>query len=163
MPVCLALVCHIVSAQTVTVKDTVYKTYPFSDPNPVPQPSGVYPYHKYETFAFEPVDKTWKMVILENDYLRVKIFPEIGGKIWSIYDKKHGKELFYDNDVVKFREIALRGPWTSGGIEFNYGVIGHAPSCSHPVDYKVEKKEDGSVVKLTAVADSEGSANDDKK
>lgn len=53
--------------------------------------------------------------------------------------------MFYDNDVVKFREIALRGPWTSGGIEFNYGVIGHAPSCAHPVDYKIEYKDDGSV------------------
>ena len=145
IPACLALICQAISAQTVTVKDTVYRTYPFSDPDPVPRPAGVYPYHKYETFSFEPEDRTWKMVVLENDYLRVKIFPEIGGKIWSIYDKRCGQELFYDNDVVKFREIALRGPWTSGGIEFNYGVIGHAPSCSHPVDYKVEKKEDGSV------------------
>lgn len=135
----------VLSAQNVTVKDTVCVTYAFSDPNPVPQPDNVYPYHKFETFAFEPSEQTYKMVVLENDWLRVKIFPEIGGKIWSIYDKTQGKEMFYDNDVVKFREIALRGPWTSGGIEFNYGVIGHAPSCAHPVDYKVETKEDGSV------------------
>lgn len=138
-------VCTAAAAQTVTVKDTVYRTYPFSDPDPVPKPSGIYPYFKYETFSLEPVEKEWKMVVMENDYLRVKILPEIGGKIWSVYDKVHGKEMFYDNDVVKFREIALRGPWTSGGIEFNYGVIGHAPSCAHPVDYKIEYKDDGSV------------------
>lgn len=142
----LALACQMAFAQsTITVKDTVYQTYPFSDPNPVPQTSGVYPYYKFETFAFEPEAVTWKMVVLENDFLRVRILPEIGGKIWSIYDKTSGEEMFYDNDVVKFREIALRGPWTSGGIEFNYGVIGHAPSCAHPVDWKVEKKDDGSV------------------
>ena len=139
------IACISLAAQTVEVKDTVCVTYEFSDPNPVPQPDNVYPYHKFETFAFEPTQKQYKMVVLENDWLRVKIFPEIGGKIWSIYDKTQGKEMFYDNDVVKFREIALRGPWTSGGIEFNYGVIGHAPSCAHPVDYKVETKEDGSV------------------
>lgn len=133
------------SAQTYEVKDTVCTTYAFSDPNPIPQPDNVYPYHKFETFAFEPTQQEYKLVVLENDWLRVKIFPEIGGKIWSIYDKTQGKEMFYDNDVVKFREISLRGPWTSGGIEFNYGVIGHAPSCAHPVDYKVETKEDGSV------------------
>lgn len=133
------------SAQTYEVKDTVCTTYAFSDPNPIPQPDNVYPYHKFETFAFEPTQQVYKLVVLENDWLRVKIFPEIGGKIWSIYDKTQGKEMFYDNDVVKFREISLRGPWTSGGIEFNYGVIGHAPSCAHPVDYKVETKEDGSV------------------
>ena len=133
------------SAQTVVVKDTVCLTYEFSDPNPIPQTDKIYPYHRFEKFALEPVSKPYKMVVLENDWLRVKIFPEIGGKIWSVYDKTRGKEMFYDNEVVKFRDIALRGPWTSGGIEFNYGVIGHTPSCSHPVDYKVETKEDGSV------------------
>lgn len=132
-------------AQTVTVKDTLIKTYDFSDPDPVARTGRIYPYYKFQKFAFEGVEKSWKMVVLENEYLRVKIFPEIGGKVWSIFDKKQGKELFYDNSVIKFREIAMRGPWTSGGIEFNYGVIGHAPSCSNPVDYKVETKSDGSV------------------
>lgn len=135
-----------VFAQTVTVKDTVYTTYGFSDPNPIPLTSGnVYPYHKYETFAFEPEQRNWKVVVLENEWIRVRVMPEIGGKIWSVYDKTTGKEMFYDNDVVKFREIALRGPWTSGGIEFNYGIIGHAPSCAHPVEYRTETKPDGSV------------------
>ncbi len=133
------------AAQTVSVKDTVMKTYNFSDPDPVARIDKVYPYTRFNRFDFHGVDRTWKMVVLENDYLRVNIFPEIGGKIWSIFDKKQGKELFYDNDVVKFREISLRGPWTSGGIEFNFGVIGHAPSCAHPVDWKTVNNPDGSV------------------
>lgn len=133
------------AAQTVTVKDTVMTTYDYSDPDPVARTDRVYPYTRYNHFSQKPVQKVWKMVVLENPHLRVKIFPEIGGKIWSIFDKHEGKELFYDNDVVKFREISLRGPWTSGGIEFNYGVIGHAPSCAHPVDWKTCRKEDGSV------------------
>lgn len=142
LPAFLAVAAH---GQTITVKDAVCRTYPFSDPDPVPQTSGIYPYSRFGSFSLRPCDRTWKMVVLENDWLRVKIFPEIGGKIWSVYDKVHHKELFYDNDVVKFREIALRGPWTSGGIEFNYGVIGHAPSCSHPVDYRTEYRKDGGV------------------
>lgn len=142
----LIMVGTTVLAQTVTVKDTVYTTYGFSDPNPIPLTSGnVYPYHKYETFDFDSTQRIWKVVVLENDWIRVRIMPEIGGKIWSVYDKTTGKEMFYDNDVVKFREISLRGPWTSGGIEFNYGIIGHAPSCAHPVEWKTEVKEDGSV------------------
>ncbi|MGN0202648.1 MAG: DUF5107 domain-containing protein [Candidatus Cryptobacteroides sp.] len=138
-------VCTALSAQTVTVKDTVMRTYGFSDPDPVPRTGRIYPYHRYQTFAREGEDQVWKMVVLENDFLRVRIFPQIGGKIWSVYDKKASRELFYDNGVVKFRDISLRGPWTSGGIEFNYGIIGHAPSCSSPVDYRVEKKADESV------------------
>jgi len=133
------------SAQTVSVKDTVMTTYPYSDPNPVPTMSKSFPYWHFQQYSTKPVQKVWKMVVLENEYLRVKVFPEIGGKVWSIFDKSGGRELVYDNDVVKFRDIALRGPWTSGGIEFNYGVIGHAPSCSSPVDWRVEKKADGSV------------------
>lgn len=150
----LALAGTTIYAQTVIVKDTVYSTYGFSDPDPIPQTSGnVYPYHKYETFDFEPSQKAWKVVVLENQWIRVRIMPEIGGKIWSIYDKTTGKEMFYDNDVVKFREISLRGPWTSGGIEFNYGIIGHAPSCAHPVEYRTETKPDGSTSCYIGVLD----------
>lgn len=133
-------------AQTVSVRDTVYRTYGFSDPNPVPSPSGhIYPYFKFEQFAQKPVEKQWREVVLENEYLKVVVMPQIGGKIWSIVDKTTGEELFYDNDVVKFRDISLRGPWTSGGIEFNYGVIGHAPSCSFPVEWTTRTNADGSV------------------
>lgn len=139
-------VCLTVGAQTVTVKDTVMTTYPFGDANPVPQVErNSYPYCGFQQFTTVPVQQTWKMVVLENPYLRVKIFPEIGGKVWSVFDKTAGRELFYDNNAVKFREIAMRGPWTSGGIEFNYGVIGHAPSCSCPVDWQTAQKADGSV------------------
>ena len=126
--------------QSVRVVDTVMTTYGFSDPTPTPEVGKIYPYWSFQQYATTPEQRPWKMVVLENEWLRVEICPEIGGKIWSIRDKKTGRELLYRNDVVKFREIALRGPWTSGGIEFNFGVIGHAPSCSCPVDWRVEKK-----------------------
>jgi tetratricopeptide (TPR) repeat protein len=140
-------------AQTVSVKDTTFTTYPFSDPNPIPKCGANYPYFRYDTYATKPVARSWKMVILENKYLRVKIMPEIGGKIWSVYDKTSSHELFYDNDAIKFRDISLRGPWTSGGIEFNFGRIGHAPSCSFPVSYKTAKKTDGSASCYIGVLD----------
>ena len=63
----LILVGTTVLAQTVTVKDTVYTTYGFSDPNPIPLTSGnVYPYHKYETFDFDSTQKIWKVVVLDR-------------------------------------------------------------------------------------------------
>ena len=142
---CLLIAVPRMGAQSITVKDTLMTTYPFSHPDPVVNISTVYPYWKFLEYSSESVQQSWKMVVLENDYVRVKIFPEIGGKVWSIYDKVNERELVYDNDAVKFRNIAHRGPWTSGGIEFNYGVIGHAPSCATPVDWKTEKKADGSV------------------
>ena len=73
------------------------------------------------------------------------MFPEVGGKVWGAIDKTTGKAFVYNNGVAKFRDIAMRGPWTSGGIEFNFGIIGHAPTSSTPIDYLVKKKDDGSV------------------
>lgn len=122
-----------------------YTTYPFSDPNPIPVLGKIYPYFRFDGYTTQSIKKKYKIVILENDYLKIKIFPEIGGKIWSVVDKTSGKEMFYDNKVIKFRDISLRGPWTSGGIEFNYGVIGHDPSSSFPVNYRTAHNPDGSV------------------
>ena len=122
------------------------KTYPFSDPDPVANPSDIfYPYFRFDGFSEKSIDKEWKVVLLENDYICLTLFPEIGGKIWGAFDKVSKKEFIYNNHVVKFRDIAMRGPWTSGGIEFNFGIIGHAPTTSTPVDYLTKKKSDGSV------------------
>ena len=124
----------------------IIKTYPFSDPNPIPQPeSYFYPYYRFDGFALDAEDKEWNIVVLENDYIQVSVFPEIGGKIWGAIEKSTGNEFIYYNSVVKFRDIAMRGAWTSGGIELNFGVIGHAPTCATPVDYLTRENEDGSV------------------
>jgi Tfp pilus assembly protein PilF len=131
-----------------TVKEykKMMKTYPFSDPDPVPHPqSRFYPYNRFDGFTDMPVDKEWTVVELENDFLKVQIMPEIGGKIWTAIEKSTGKPFIYNNEVVKFRDVAMRGPWTSGGIEANYGIIGHTPNCAAPVDYLTQKNDDGSV------------------
>ena len=79
------------------------KTYPFSDPDPVADPSDLfYPYFRFDGFSAKGIDKEWKVVTLENDYIRLTLFPEIGGKIWGAVDKTSGKEFIYNNHVVKF-------------------------------------------------------------
>ena len=103
-------------AATVRTYKKVIRTYPFSDPNPIPVVDRIYPYFRFDGYTDTPVDKEWTVVELENDHLRVMVFPEIGGKIWSAVEKSTGRSFIYDNRVVKFRDIAMRGPWTSGGI-----------------------------------------------
>jgi len=129
-----------------TVKEykKIFTTYPYSDPDPVPDFSKIYPYFRFDGFTDKPVQKEWKVVELENDYIRVMILPEIGGKIWAAIEKSTNQSFIYYNHVVKFRDVAMRGPWTSGGIEANYGIIGHTPNSASPVDYLVKQKEDGS-------------------
>ena len=141
--------------QKATVKEysKIFKTYPFSDPDPVPGMGKIYPYFRFDGYTDKPIQKEWKVVELENDYLRVMILPEIGGKIWAAIEKSTGKSFIYYNHVVKFRDVAMRGPWTSGGIEPNYGIIGHTPNCATPVDYVTIKKPDGSVSCVIGVLD----------
>jgi len=118
-------------------------TYPFSNPNPIVNPS-IYPYFRFDTYAETPVQRKWKVIELENMFIKLAVYPEIGGKVWSATVKSSGESLLFDNPVVKFRDVAMRGPWTSGGMEFNFGMVGHSPHCSSPVDYLVRNNPDGS-------------------
>ncbi|MBT3751366.1 MAG: DUF5107 domain-containing protein, partial [Bacteroidetes bacterium] len=127
-----------------------YRTYGFSDPNPVVQMhkekmNKVYPYFRFDGFEKEGKQKEWEIIVLENDYIKVLVAPEIGGKVLGAIKKSTGNEFLYYNKVIKFRDIASRGAWTSGGIEFNFGSIGHTPMVSTPVDYFTRSNEDGSV------------------
>jgi tetratricopeptide (TPR) repeat protein len=122
-----------------------FPTYPFSDPNPIAVVGRIYPYFRFDGFTNHSEQREWKVVELENDYLRVMILPEVGGKIWNAVDKRTNRSFIYYNQAVKFRDVAMRGPWTSGGIEANYGIIGHTPNVATPVDYVTRTNPDGSV------------------
>ncbi len=142
-----------VGRATVREYRRTFTTYPFSDPNPIPVVGRIYPYFRFDGFTDKSVEREWTVVELENKYLRVMILPEIGGKIWTAIEKKTGKPFIYFNQVVKFRDIAMRGPWTSGGIEANYGIMGHTPTVATPVDYKTQQNPDGSVTCVIGALD----------
>lgn len=141
-----AVAAQFVSGATVDERPLDLKTYPFSDPDPVPCTAEKrYPYFRFDGSSVNAVTQRWTSVVLENDRIRVVLLPQVGGKIWAATDKVTGNDFLYCNHVMKFRDIAMRGPWLSGGIEFNFGIIGHAPSSSTPVDWLTRKNEDGSV------------------
>jgi hypothetical protein len=131
----------------------VFRTYPFSDPDPIPHPDRIYPYFRFDGYTDRPVDREWTVVELENDWIRVTVMPEIGGKVWTAVEKSTDRPFLYGNQVVKFRDVAMRGPWTSGGIEANYGIIGHTPNCATPVDYVLRQGKDGSASVVIGVLD----------
>ena len=134
----------------------IIETYPFADPNPVPilvTDDRLYPYHRFEGYSHNSEAAEWKVIHLENEWIELWVLPEAGGKVWGARVKETGHEFIYRNEVMKFRNIALRGPWTSGGIEFNFGVIGHTPSTATPVDYRTEEHEDGSVSVVVGAMD----------
>lgn len=107
----------------------VFPTDPFNDPNPIPNVGRIYPYFRFDGFAKRAEQKSWKVVELENDYSKVMILPEIGGKIWNALEKRTGKSFIYFNQSVKFRDIAT------------------------PVDYTVRTTADGRVTCVIGALD----------
>lgn len=103
----------------------------------------VYPYPVIEKIQDEKKDKAWKALYLENQYIKVMILPELGGRIQRAYDKTNGYDFVYYNHVIKPALVGLTGPWISGGIEFNWPQH-HRPTTYLPVDYTITDHEDGS-------------------
>ena len=103
----------------------------------------VYPYPTIEKISDEKTDKEYMAVYLENEYLKVMILPELGGRIQRAYDKTNGYDFVYYNQVIKPALVGLTGPWISGGIEFNWPQH-HRPTTFLPVDVEMMENEDGS-------------------
>ena len=83
----------------------------------------IYPYHEFGGYSLSKDLQPFNVIRLENKHILVEILPEVGGKVWGAIDKSNNNEFIYKNEVIKFRDIAMRGPWSSGGIEFNFGII----------------------------------------
>jgi tetratricopeptide (TPR) repeat protein len=104
----------------------------------------VYPLPFIDRIASEPRKKRWKAIHIENDYVRLMILPEIGGRIHIGYDKIAGYDFFYRQNVIKPALVGLAGPWISGGVEFNWPQH-HRPATFMPVETEIEKGSDGSI------------------
>ena len=103
----------------------------------------VYPHPVIEKICNEKKDKTYRACFLENEYLKIMILPELGGRVQMAYDKIKKRHFIYYQDVIKPALVGLTGPWISGGIEFNWPQH-HRPSTFEPVDYRIEENPDGS-------------------
>lgn len=104
----------------------------------------VYPYPVIETISNERVDKDYQAIWLENEYIKVMVLPELGGRVQMAYDKIKQRHFIYYNHVIKPALVGLLGPWISGGIEFNWPQH-HRPSTFMPVDTKIVYNDDDSV------------------
>lgn len=104
----------------------------------------VYPYPVIESISDEKKDKDYKAVYIENEYIKVMVLPELGGRVQMAYDKIAKRHFVYYNHVIKPALVGLVGPWISGGIEFNWPQH-HRPSTFMPADCTIEEGEDGGV------------------
>jgi tetratricopeptide (TPR) repeat protein len=138
---------------SVRVEDLVIPTYLPAPPDKNPMflekrvyqgSSGkVYPLPFTDRIAEKPVDRKWKAIWIENEFIRALVLPEIGGRIHVLQDKTNGYDVIYNQSVIKPALVGLAGPWISGGIEFNWPQH-HRPATFLPVDFEIEEHADGS-------------------
>lgn len=103
----------------------------------------IYPYLYNSNITSEYEDKTYNGCFLENEYIKVLVTPDIGGKLYGARDKTNDYNFFYWQPTVKPALISLTGPWVSGGIEWCF-PSGHRQTCYQPIGYRLTEQEDGS-------------------
>ncbi len=143
-----------VSAQvTITEAPVVIPTYLAGPPDPNPffytgrtyqgAKGMVYPYAMQDNLTDNKVDKTYTQVCLENEYVKICVLPELGGRIFEAVDKTNGYNFFYKQSVIKPALIGMLGAWISGGVEWNIPHH-HRATSFMPVLYKKRDNPDGS-------------------
>ncbi len=104
------------------------------------------PYRMQDQYDRDLRMREYEVAVLENDFLRAEFLPQYGGRLWTLYDKEHGRDLIYRNPIFQPANLALRNAWVAGGVEWNLGMTGHCPLGLSPVHTAVLERKDGTPV-----------------
>lgn len=140
---------------SLTEKIETVPTYPFglADKNPIfytgrvyqGAQGRVYPYAMRDILSDQKVDEQYRLLYLENEYIKIGVAPDLGGRIFQATNKSDGYEFFYRQHVVKPALIGMLGAWISGGVEWNIPHH-HRPSSLMSIDWATSENSDGSKV-----------------
>ena len=104
-----------------------YRPLPLTELPLIYQREHLFPYTSCGDTEAVALERAFRMVVLENDFLRIEVAPELGGRVYSLFDKRINKEVLFSNPVVKPVRILPVWAFISGGIEFNF-PIAHSPT-----------------------------------
>jgi tetratricopeptide (TPR) repeat protein len=128
-------------------KPLTIPTYRIGDPEVMPhwktRFGKIYPYTMLDKLTDEKYDRTYRSLWLENEYVKVLVLPEIGGRVHGAQDKTNGYQFMFDQKVIKPALVGMAGAWISGGIEWNF-PDGHRQSCFRNTDWRMVENPDGS-------------------
>src|SRR5690242_14172255 len=123
-------------------------TYELGPPDPNPpfalvNEHPIYPYPMLDDLQDRREPKNWRAIYLENQFLKITILPELGGHVYSVYDKLHHREMLYRNQVIKYGLVGPRGAWIAGGMEFSF-PFAHTTDTVSTVSSTLHRNPDGS-------------------
>ena len=92
----------------------------------------------YEASSARAYPWSYRAVVLENEYLRITLLPDLGGRIYSVVFKPTGNNELYQNAVIKPSPWGPdeQGGWlAAGGIEWDLPVAEHGYAWGDPWGY----------------------------
>jgi hypothetical protein len=110
------------------------------------QEHSILPYRLQDQYDRRRTPRAFKTAVLENRHLRATFLFEVGGRLWSLIDKRANRELLYVNPVFQPANLAVRDAWFTGGVEWNISIIGHCPLTCDPLFAARVQDDDGNDV-----------------
>ncbi|GHU73523.1 hypothetical protein AGMMS49992_12370 [Clostridia bacterium] len=115
--------------------------------NPTPDfDSGILPYTMLDGYGRKREPRSWKAVILRNDYIEALFLPQLGGRLWSLTDRTNGRDLLYNNPEFQPIDRSARNAWVPGGVEWNCGLAGHSAYTVSPLFAEAIEPESGAPI-----------------
>ena len=139
----------------VRFETVVISTYPYAEYlTTVQDPVFGIPYRKLNWAAYEgshpvPSPREYILIVLENEYLRVSLLPELGGRVYQIIFKPTGNNVLYQNPVLKPTHWGPsdQGWWlAAGGIEWCFPVDEHGYEWGEPWSTEIVTSTQGVTV-----------------
>jgi len=107
---------------------------------------GILPYRLQDDYDRQLEQRAFQAAVIENEHLRATFLTQLGGRLWSLYDKFAGRELLRVNPIFQPANLGSRNAWFSGGVEWNMGVWGHSPLTASPLHAARTAADDGQCV-----------------
>lgn len=114
------------------------------------RPRTLLPYRNQGSYTRRTVPVTHRVAVLENEILRAEVLLDLGGRLWSLVDRRTGAELLHRPSAIRTGNLALRNAWFAGGIEWNLGMTGHWPLTMSPVSAAVVPTGEATVLRMWA-------------
>ncbi|OZM70956.1 DUF5107 domain-containing protein [Amycolatopsis antarctica] len=110
------------------------------------QLDSVLPCMLQDGYGRDRAEESVPALVLENEHLRATVLPSLGGRLFSLWDKDSQRELLFRNPVLQPANLALRGAWFAGGVEWNLGSTGHTTQTCAPMHAGLVEGPDGAPV-----------------
>ena len=93
----------------------------------------VLPHRMQDNYDRVKRPRAFRAAVLENEFLRATVLPDLGGRVVSLLHKPTGRQLVDRNPVFQPANLGLRNAWFCGGIEWNTCILGHYYLTCSPV------------------------------